>query len=414
LENFIFILLLVIVVIFKLFDLVLETLNKKARNREVPAIVSDIYDHENYEKMKRYYQDKAKLNFPFKWLSFILLVLFLGFNIIGYVAAFTQDVTNHIILETLVFFGIIMVIPFVLRVWQSYRLTFIVESKYGFNTSTKKQFVQDTVKRFFLNLLLGGGFIALIAFLYSATGTAFVVISFIVISFIMIMINLFYVKLFVPLFNTLTPLENKTLKAKIEALVQKEHYTIKHLYVMDASKRSKKVNAFFSGFFKTKTIVLFDTLIDALEDDEILAILAHEMAHDRHKDILKSMFTSFVQLFVLLGLFYLFLRVDYFFLAYQLDTFHLGLMMFIFMIVLNPLTLLLSIGFNYLSRKAEYKADCYAAKAVSKDAIIHALKVLSRKNYANLTPHEAYVFVHYSHPPVSHRIDFIKDECDGN
>lgn len=413
-EDFIFILLLVIVVTFKLLGLVLESLNKKARDREVPAIVSDIYDQKTYEQMKRYYQDKAKLNFPFQWASFMLLVIFLGFNIIGYVARFTQDITNHIILETLLFFGLIMLIPFILNVWQNYRITFIVESNYGFNTSTKKQFLKDTVKRFFLSLLLGGGFIALIAFLYSKTGPAFVVISFIVISFIMIMINLFYVKLFVPLFNSLTPLENNTLKEKIEALVHKENYTIKHLYVMDASKRSKKANAFFSGFFKTKTIVLFDTLIDALEDDEILAILAHEMAHDKHKDILKNMMTSFIQIFVLLGLFYLFLRIDMFYLAYALEVFHLGLMMFIFMILLNPLTLVLSIGFNYLSRKAEHKADCYAAKAVSKEAIIQALKVLSGKNYANLTPHEAYVFIHYSHPPVSKRIAFIKDECDGN
>ena len=213
---------------------------------------------------------------------------------------------------------------------------------------------------------------------------------------------------FVRLFNKLTLLEEGSLKEKIDALAFSLGFEVKRIYVMDGSRRSTKLNAFFSGLGKTKEVVLFDTLIEKSTEDQILAVLAHELGHATHKDTLKGLMQ---QLFVI-GLYVLVLgfiltTVDLH-TAFYLSNVHFGFSIILMSILLSPVNTLLGLYTNYVSRVHEYKADAFAARHTSKDAMISALKLLVVENFANLTPHPLYVKLYYSHPPISSRIASVE------
>jgi STE24 endopeptidase len=220
---------------------------------------------------------------------------------------------------------------------------------------------------------------------------------------------MFYSDLIVPLFNKQTPLKEGELRDAIESFAQKTGYSLKNIYVIDGSKRSTKANAYFSGLGPKKRIVLYDTLISDLSEEEIVAVLAHEIGHYKKRHTLQGLFIGTIQTGIMLFIFSLFVKMPELSQALGAEeaSFHMGLIAF--GILYSPLSFILGILSNLVSRKNEYQADAYAAENHSSDALISGLKKLSKNNLSNLTPHPLYVFFHYSHPTLLQRIEAMKE-----
>lgn len=407
-ESVIFYGVIILIVLSFLFDVFADMLNDKARMRTIPDNVKDVYDQDAYKNWLTYSTEINRMTSLKRLLAFFFIVLMLLNGGFQDIAAWTRAITNaNPYGETILFLGILFVIQFLYNLPFSIYYTFSIEERYGFNKATRKTFITDKIKSLILSVVFGGGLIMLITVIYERTGNLFVLVAFIAFVVIFLFINMTYTTIWVPLFNTLTPLEDSALKTKIEDFAHRQDYAIKKIQVMDASRRSTKLNAFFSGFGKFKNVVLFDTLLDKMDDDAIVSVLAHEIGHAKHKDVIRNMTMSFITLAVMLGLLYGFLSADVFYEAFGFEHVHLGFMLLLFMFIVSPISMFIGMLSNYTSRKAEYKADYFAASQTDAKSMIAALKVLSKENYSNLTPHALYVFLYYSHPPVSDRISHI-------
>jgi STE24 endopeptidase len=262
-------------------------------------------------------------------------------------------------------------------------------------------------------MIFGGGFIFLLTTLFVNVGSMFFFYSWISIIVIILVIQILYVPVLIPIFNKLTPLEDGELKTKIHNFATSVGYEVSKISTMDASKRSTKLNAFFSGFGKFKQIVLFDTLLDKMSDDEIVAVLAHEIGHNKHKHIWYLLIQQAITLSIYIGVLILVLNNDVFSIAFGFDAANFGFSIILFSVLLNPISILINLITSTLSRKYEFQADHYAAFHFNKESIEGALKVLSRANFSNLTPHPLYVKILYSHPPTVERIRAIR-KCEAN
>lgn len=407
-ETFLFFSVVAIFVLMNAFDVYTRVLNHKARTRPIPENVQDVYDEESYKQWLAYSGEHERIGFVRMGISFAVVLVLLVTGVFARLAEFSAETSDSVYLETLVFFGILAGASGILSFIFRYYKTFSIEERYGFNRTTKRTFFRDRLISLILSALLGGGLLLLVQSIYLRFDAEFLLVAFVAVMAVFAFLNLFGVKLFLPLFNKLTPLEEGELRNRIEALAQSENYEIKKISVMDASKRSSKLNAFFSGFSRFKNVVLFDTLYEKMNDDEILAVLAHEIAHSKHKDVLKRLFFSAVTLAIMLLLLYLFLSWGALYQAFGLEEESFAFGVLLFSIVVHPVALAISVFENAVSRKAEFKADAFAAKKAGKEPMQSALKVLACANYSNLTPHPFYVFLHYSHPPIDQRVGALE------
>lgn len=265
-------------------------------------------------------------------------------------------------------------------------------------------FLSDTLKGMALTVLLGGGLLALVIWLYTLVGAFFWVYSWAVVSIFTVLMGMFYTRWIVPLFNKQKPLEAGALKTAIIAYAEKVRFRLENVFVIDGSKRSTKANAYFSGFGKTKRINLYDTLINDLGQDEVVAVLAHEVGHYKRKHIIFSLMASVFVTGLTLYILSLCVNIGAFSYALgsEIPSFHVGLTAFA--VLYTPVSGVTGILMNYISRHFEYQADNYAKQTFSAQPLISSLKKLSRNNLSNLTPHPLYVFVHYSHPTLAQRI----------
>ncbi len=295
----------------------------------------------------------------------------------------------------------ILTIPFQ---WYS---TFVIEEKYGFNKTTVKTFISDKLKGYMLGALIGGGLLGAMIYLVNTIGPNFWIWFAILATAFMLFMNMFYTTLILPLFNKLTPLADGELKTAIEDFSRKINFPITNIFVIDGSKRSKKANAFFSGIGKKKKIVLYDTLIANHTTEELVAVLAHEVGHYKKKHIVWSLVLSVVQIVFTLFVLSLMVFNENLSLALggQAQAIHLNLLAFT--ILFSPISAVTGLFMNAYSRKNEFEADAFAKKAYSGKALADALKKLSVDNLSNLYPHPAYVFFHYSHPPLLKRLERI-------
>jgi len=282
--------------------------------------------------------------------------------------------------------------------------TFVIEEKYGFNKTTPKTFVLDTIKGWLLGALIGGGLLALIVFIYQKTQNMFWIYAWILVSAFTIFMAMFYSNLIVPLFNKQTPLEPGELRDAIKNFADKVGFKLDNIFVINGSKRSTKANAYFTGFGSKKRIVLYDTLINDMETDELVAVLAHEIGHYKKKHVIQGLLISLIQTGIVLFIFSLLINNATLSkaLGVEIPNFHIGLVAF--GILYSPVSFVLGIFMNLLSRKNEYQADEFAAVHFKPEALASALKKLSVKNLSNLTPHKTYVFFHYSHPTLLQRL----------
>ena len=391
-----------------IFERMLEYLNSTQWSDQLPEEVKGIYDDEKYRQQQAY----EKVNFRFSAVSstfsFILLLLMFLFSGFAWVNDLALSVSANAILSALVFFGILMFASDLLTTPFSVYDTFVIEEKFGFNKTTVKTFILDKVKGWLLGAIIGGGLLALIIYIYQLTTANFWIYAWMVISVFSIFMVLFYSNLIVPLFNKQTPLPEGELKTAIEKFASKVGFKLDNIYVIDGSKRSTKANAYFTGLGAKKRIVLYDTLINDLTTNELVAVLAHEIGHYKKHHVLWSLLLGILQTGIVLFIFSLFVGSPELSAALGVaePSFHIGLIAF--GVLYSPISMVTGLAMNIFSRKNEYQADAFAANFFDKKELASALKKLSVKNLSNLRPHPAYVFFHYSHPTLLQRLKALK------
>lgn len=388
---------------------ILDTLNLRHTLPELPQELAGIYDPEEYKRSQLYKRDNTRFAFISSSISFLLMLLLFFLGGFGWLDERVGSYVSGYVPHVLLFFGILALAGDILFTPFALYSTFVIEERYGFNRTTVRTFISDKLKGWFLGALIGGGLLALVTWIYLLTGPWFWLIALGVITLFSLFMTMFYSNLIVPLFNRQKPLEEGSLRTKIEAFAAGVGFRLDNIFVMDGSRRSSKANAYFTGLGPKKRIVLFDTLIKDLGEEEIVAVLAHEVGHYKKKHTTTGLILSTLQSALTLYLFSLFVGMDSFAVALggSEASFHLGLIAF--GILYSPLSMLMGLATNLISRHNEYQADRFAREHHEADLLISSLKKLSKSTLSNLTPHPAYVFIHYSHPPLLQRIRALKE-----
>lgn len=414
--NELLVLVLAIILAEFIFDKILDFLNLKNLSPELPKEAEGIYDADKYRKSQEYYKTNHNFSMLTSTVSLLVMVAMLIFHGFAVVDEFVRQFTDNPILLALLFFGILGIASDLFFTPFAMYKTFVIEEKFGFNKTSLKTFVFDKLKGYLLMFIMGGGLLSLIVWIYLNTGEYFWILAWIVISLFTIFITMFYTTFLVPIFNKLTPLPEGELKTAIEDYCRKVGFKLKNLFVMDGSKRSTKANAYFSGLGAKKTIVLYDTLIEKHSTEELVAVLAHEVGHYKKKHTLIGTILGIISTGIMLFILSFFLGNAELSKALGINlpaekigasSFHLEIL--VFGILYSPIAEILGIIGNIFSRKHEFQADAYAKKTYSGRALVAALKKLSSDNLSNLKPHPAYVFVHYSHPPILQRLKALED-----
>ncbi len=329
----------------------LDRLNLKFTVPELPDELKGIYDEEEYRKSQSYKRDNTRFSFISSTLSLLLMGVIFFLGGFGWLDSWLSGIISNYILFVLAFFGILALAGDILSTPFDLYSTFVIEERYGFNRTTKKTYILDKLKGWLLGVVIGGGLLALITWIYMLTGTWFWIIVLGVVTLFSVFMNMFYSNLIVPLFNKQTPLEEGSLRSKIEDFAKKADFRLDNIYMMDGSKRSSKANAYFTGLGPKKRIVLFDTLVNDLSEEEIVAVLAHEVGHNKKKHTTTGLVISILQTALTLYLFSLFVGVDSFAVALggTEASFHLGLIAF--GILYSPISTLLGLGTNLISKR---------------------------------------------------------------
>lgn len=407
--DILFYIIIAIIIINFIKDKILDALNAKHFNDAVPAEINDVYDENEYKKSQAY----KKVNYKFGiWASLFSLVLTLGFLLLDgfeYVDTIARSYSDNPILIGLIFFGIIMIASDIITTPFGYYKTFVIEEKFGFNKTTKKTFILDKLKGLIMMAILGGGIIALIIWFYQITGNQFWLYALAIVTIFTIFMNMFYSRLIVPMFNKQTPLEDGELRNKISDYAKSVGFSLNKIFIIDGSKRSTKANAYFSGFGSEKRVTLYDTLVNDLDDEEIVAVLAHEVGHYKRKHIIFNLVSSVLLTGLTLYILSIFISNPLLSNAIGVETpsFHVGLIAF--GLLYSPISEVTGLIMNYVSRVFEYQADDYAKNTYKAEPLITSLKKLSKNSLSNLTPHKAYVFMHYSHPTLLDRVRNLKN-----
>ncbi len=390
------------------FDQLLDYINLKAQRKDIPAHIESFYDSGKYQKSLEYQKAQTQFSFLTSAFSFALSFSMLLFGGFGWLDSQLRPIIPNEIILALVFFGVLMIVSDLLTIPFQWYSTFVIEEKFGFNKTTTKTFILDKLKGYALGAVIGGALLSILIYLVNTLGPDFWIWFGLLAASFILFVNMFYTSLILPLFNKLTPLGDGELKSAIETFSKKVNFPLENIYVMDGSKRSAKANAFFSGIGKKKKIVLFDTLINNHTQEELVAVLAHEVGHFKKKHIVWSYLISMAQVF-----FILFILSKMIFnadlslaLGGRVQAIHLNLIAF--GILFSPISGVTGLLMSMLSRKNEFEADAYAKETFDGHALSNALKRLSVDSLSNLYPHPIYVFFHYSHPPLLQRLDALK------
>lgn len=408
--GILFKIILIIIIAGFVFDQWINYLNTTTLSNTLPESLKGFYDEATYSRQ----QDYEKVNYKFSLVSdvfsfaAILGMLFLGG--FAWIDELVRSWSGSAILQSILFFGILGFASDLLGLPFGIYHTFVIEERFGFNKTTPKTFIIDKLKGWLLAAVVGGGILSLIVFIYEKSGSWFWVLAWVSISVFTLFISYFYTTLLVPIFNKLTPLPEGELRNAIEQIATRADFSLKDISIMDGSKRSTRGNAYFSGFGRKKSIVLFDTLVQEHSVDELAAVLAHEIGHYKKKHVLKGLISGTLQTGILLFVLSLLLRspLPAQSLGATVQSFHMSVVAF--GILYSPVSMILGIMFNSISRKHEYEADRFAVGLSKPGALQEALKRLSVKNLSNLTPHPWYVFIHYSHPALLQRLAAINNQ----
>ena len=400
--------LITIIVLNFLKDSILDYLNSTYFNNEIPEIIGDIYDNEKYLKSQEYKKTQYKFNRISSLYSLLILLLFFYFDGFLIVDNYCRSLFDSEIVISLSFFGIIYFGNDILSIPFSLYYTFIIEERFGFNKTSFKTFITDKLKAWLWTRLLGCGILCFIILQFESVGQNFWIVAWVFMSILTVLIQGLYAQVIVPLFNKQTKLEDGELKSEIEKYSTNVGFNLSNIFVIDGSKRSTKANAYFSGFGKQKRVTLYDTLINKLNKEQIVAVIAHEIGHYKKNHIIFNLLFSIIQTGIMLYILSLLIYMPIFSEALNIEnhSFHIALVTF--SILYTPISEISSLIFNLFSRKFEYEADEYADKSFDGKYLIQALKVLTKDSLSNLTPHPKYVWWHYSHPTLLERINQLR------
>ncbi|MDG1226599.1 MAG: M48 family metallopeptidase [Polaribacter sp.] len=407
-STILFYIIIAILIISFIADKILDTLNEQHFDDEIPNKLKDVYDANEYKKSQSYKKTNAKFSNITSFVTTGITLVFFLLDGFKYLDRFARTFTENPILVALIFFGVIILGSEIVSTPISYYSTFVIEEKFGFNKSTKKIFWLDKIKGLVISLLLGIGILSLVLWFYQLTGKNFWIYAWISLAVFSLFMNMFYAKLIVPLFNKQSPLEDGKLKSAIEKYANNIGFTINNIFVIDGSKRSTKANAYFSGFGSQKRITLYDTLINDLEVEEIVAVLAHEVGHYKRKHTIFNLISSILITGLTLYILSLFVNSNALSeaLGVSIPSFHISLVAF--GVLYSPISEVTGLFMNYISRKFEYQADNFAKETFEARALVNSLKKLSKNSLTNLTPHPAFVFMNYSHPTLLQRINNLE------
>ena len=390
------------------YSIVLEIVKYRSANNPTPENVSDVYDAETYQTWKKYSAEHCRLSLIAAAVTCVVTLVMLYTDVYAafaslFPAGIFWQLFSVVLLETIV--------GTVVGLFESYVSTMVIEQKYGFNRSTMKTFIADRIRGLIIGLILSLGLVVLIAIFYTWLGGWMVVLFAAAVFCITLAISFLY-PIFSRIGNKFVPLEEGELKERLMELLTSHGYHVKAIEVMDASRRTTKLNAYFTGFGKMKTIVLYDNLVNAMSADEICAVFAHELGHGLNKDVPKMQIMN-VGNFVLMALVAWFtVRDPALHAAFGFAEVNFGFAYILMGVILNLIQPLTGILTNAYSRKAEYRADRQAVKEGYGPAMITALKKLAKDNFAHLAPSRINVVLEYSHPPLSDRIAEVNKMLD--
>ena len=406
--QLLYILFFIIILADFIFERYLDWLNSNHWSHEMPCEVNGIYKEEVYRKSQLY--ERAKYNFSkvSGSFSFLLVIILMATGFFGWLDQEVRSFIDHPVWTSMIFFAILALASEFLSLPFSWYGTFVLEEKFGFNKSSHKTFWVDQIKGLLISILLGGTILWIIIRIYIASQSYFWLLAFGVLACFMVLLTLLYSNIIVPLFNKQMPLEEGLLRNQIADFCHRVDFKLDNIYIIDGSKRSSKANAYFTGFGRRKRVVLYDTLVEDLTVDEVIAVLAHEIGHYKRKHVTKGLIISLINLLVTFFVFSLVSRNQLFALVLGAEQASFHLSVIAFGILFTPLTFLTSIFLNGYSRKNEFEADNFAAVNHSSSHLSSALIKLSVNNLSNLTPHPWYVFFHYSHPPLLQRLNKLQ------
>ena len=400
-------LVILIVVAEYVWSTILTLLNIRASRQPVPALLSDLYDEERYRKQQDYAMTNRKFSLVSGAVSTLVTLVIFAFGGFAAFDGIARSFSASPVVQALIFWGIFFLISwFISLPFDIYR-TFVIEQRYGFNRTTPKLFATDAVKSLLTSLVIMGAVLALCAWIYTLTPRWFWLLAWGAVSLFSLFMQYFYSQLIVPLFNKQTPLPEGELRTAIEQFAASVDFKLDNIFVIDSSKRSSKSNAYFTGFGRRKRVVLYDTLMEQLTTEEIVGVLAHEIGHYKHHHIILSLMEGFATNLLMFWLFSLFIGSDALAAAAGCEaaSFHVNLG--VFSLIYTPVSLVLDIVTNVLSRNHERQADAFAKAQGQGPAEAAALKKMSAKSLANLTPHPLVVFTEYSHPTLAERVEFL-------
>ncbi len=400
------------IIIFEyLLSSIVKALNVKALNPDLPKEFEGTFNQEKYRISQEYTKTNTRYSFVTSTFSLIINLSFIFGGFYNIIDQFIRKYNYSDEITGLFFFGILFIVTDLLNTPFSIYKTFVIEEKYGFNKTTINTFLIDKIKGYFLTILIGAPVLYLILYFFGkfeVNGWVYVW-SFLV--FFSIIMQPIFNAFIAPMFNKFTPLEEGELLDKIKAYLKKVNFPVKKLEVVDGSKRSSHSNAYFSGIGKNKRIALFDTLVDQMDDDEIVSIVAHEVGHYKLKHIYYGIILSAIQSGIMFYVMSLFLREEKLFDVFYMEDPSIYAGLVFFSMLYAPISLILGIFFTYISRRNEFAADQYSIEtAKMPNSMISSLKKLSKENLSNLTPHWLNVFLNYTHPPVLERIRALKGE----
>ena len=388
------------------YRLLLNIVQHRSAGNPIPDNVADVYDGETYAKWRRYSAENCRLDIISTVLSFLASLALLCTNAYAAFAALWSadavwQLTAVILLDALV--------STVVSVGIRYYKTMVIEEKYGFNRSTLKTFVFDQFRALLMEFFLGFMLAGILAALHSTLGDGMILLFAGIVFCITLIISFLY-PVFSRIGNKFVPLEDGELKDSLMGLLTKHGYKVKAIEVMDASRRTTKLNAYFTGFGKLKTIVLYDNLVNAMTPEEICAVFAHELGHGLHKDVLKRQIMNFGNLLLMAVVIWLAVRDPQLHTAFGFEALNYGFGYVLAGIGLGLIQPLSSMVMNAYSRHAEFRADRQAVQEGYGAAMVTALKKLARENFAHLAPSPINVVLEYSHPPLSQRIARVGEE----
>jgi len=404
--NFYLVIILTALTLEFLVNRITGMLNIKSLSSALPEEFKNIYDEEKYSSSQGYTRTNEKFDMAADTFSYVIIICMIVFGFFNIIDIWVRNFGYQSeVLNGLIFFGLFILIQDIISSPFSLYKIFVIEEKYGFNKMSLSTYILDKLKSLLLMVLLGGPLLSLILYFFETfENNAWLYAWCIVSGFILILQPLF-TTFIAPLFNTFTPLEEGELRIAIESYAENVDFPISRIDVMDGSKRTSHSNAYFSGIGKRKRIALFDTLLEKQTSQEILAIVAHEVGHFKKKHIQQGILISVLNSGIMFYLISVFMKNQLLFEAFQMNQISVYGSLLFFQILFSPLSSVISVLANALSRRNEFEADEYSAKTTGEpENLISGLKKLTVENLGNLTPHPLNVFLNYSHPPVLERI----------